>query len=536
MKQLSINRKRIEYFLMLTGILLLYLCRFLVGCSSVAYLCYVLLFYHGFWIIFGQSVSDESARMLRSRLGKSKHRSAAVIFRAVMTNQLICGLLGAAGLGIIVYRTAGGFAGMPHASYLGFVLAPGFLFRLLSEGMLGFCSSRGDEKTCTVASLIRWIVILPVGVLLMVMLKERGELVGALLHDMDYVSMYGCIGVCIAVDMGEALTLVFLTLARSRILRTETESEDDDKRVTDTYGTTIWNMWMRRFFEIISLLLLLIPFFAILFYLRQQQGFSEGQMGEAMGRFLSVGPALAAFFFLQGIGGVLPICHRCIACLRTEGQRRRGRTFFQSGFHLAIVSGTFGMVYMISLKGPILALLASENGEALTAQLIGSGVCALLLIVAWYFYKLLWLYGEILLILPVSLVSGLISFFALRLYLGAGTTLILAGIYSLAVWGVFLCLGYGALIWYRMNMNYHLLNSVVVPVVTGFLLGLLHLILSKAIAPHLGNLFTAVFCLVLMFFLYQISLLLLRNYTEREIKYLPGGKLLEFLGQMLHCL
>ncbi|MDE5590301.1 MAG: hypothetical protein K2J60_14380, partial [Acetatifactor sp.] len=84
---------------------------------------------------------------------------------------------------------------------------------------------------------------------------------------------------------------------------------------------------------------------------------------------------------------------------------------------------------------------------------------------------------------------------------------------------------------FRQRMDW--LYVLVVPTAAACVAGLVGLLIGKVLTPHLGNLVALIVCLILSAALYWAGLLLLRNFREQELEMIPGGKLLNALGQML---
>lgn len=87
---------------------------------------------------------------------------------------------------------------------------------------------------------------------------------------------------------------------------------------------------------------------------------------------------------------------------------------------------------------------------------------------------------------------------------------------------------------FRQKMDW--LYVLVVPVAAACVAGFTGMMLGKVLTPHLGNLVTTIFCLAVSGALYWTGLLLFRNFREQELEVIPGGKLLNALGQLLRVL
>ena len=104
-------------------------------------------------------------------------------------------------------------------------------------------------------------------------------------------------------------------------------------------------------------------------------------------------------------------------------------------------------------------------------------------------------------------------------------SLLVYSIVGMAVWCVITYL--------RMSMVFDPLRNVLLPIVSGAVTAIFLLLITNAASPHLGNLFTLFLCIPIGLIIYHSVLLLLRNYTEYELKLMPFGGLLYSLGQIL---
>jgi len=130
-------------------------------------------------------------------------------------------------------------------------------------------------------------------------------------------------------------------------------------------------------------------------------------------------------------------------------------------------------------------------------------------------------------------VAALFAFLSVRITAGSDK-----GVYfTLTVSVIVYCLA-SMIIWcviayFRLSMFFDPLRNILIPVVSGAVTAIILLIMTNAAAPHLGNLFTILICIPIGLIIYHSVLLLLRNYTEQELKLMPLGGALYSLGQIL---
>lgn len=98
------------------------------------------------------------------------------------------------------------------------------------------------------------------------------------------------------------------------------------------------------------------------------------------------------------------------------------------------------------------------------------------------------------------------------------------------------CLLLGVITYRQLRVGDLWLQIFVIPAGAAAITGLLCMLLSKVISPHLGNVVTLIVCGVVSLAVYWLLLLLARNFSEQELENIPGGKLIITIGQMLRVL
>ena len=111
---------------------------------------------------------------------------------------------------------------------------------------------------------------------------------------------------------------------------------------------------------------------------------------------------------------------------------------------------------------------------------------------------------------------------------------LLHGIYNIViVYSAVSMIMWCVITYLKMGMVFDPLRNVLLPVVSGAVTAIFMLLITNAAAAHLGNLFTMIMCIPIGLIIYHSVLLLLRNYTDAELKLMPLGGVLYSLGQIL---
>ena len=82
------------------------------------------------------------------------------------------------------------------------------------------------------------------------------------------------------------------------------------------------------------------------------------------------------------------------------------------------------------------------------------------------------------------------------------------------------------------GINISLVQCLGIPIGCVCIGGLVCLFIGNSITPHLGNLLGALVSLVIALLVYIVLLLLLKNFRESELKFIPGGKYIRLFGKI----
>lgn len=209
---------------------------------------------------------------------------------------------------------------------------------------------------------------------------------------------------------------------------------------------------------------------------------------------------------------------------------------FQAGFHICVLYSVFGAALMIA-EGSIFTQLLSEEYAARINSLYTYAVFIIITAtLSLYMLRVLIMNGQALLGLIVEIISTIVFALFLNVFIKGSMDVFMAVMLSILIYFVIQSLAYTALVIVRLDMQIDPVNSLFIPLFVGAICSALNLLLSRVIAPHLGNIFTLIFCTIEMLVVYVFILLLFRNFKENELEYIPGNRLIIALGQMLHVL
>lgn len=534
MSQAEVRRRQAQSIAVVLALVTLVIITRMTGFNGVAYVAAAVEVYAVFCGVVSGSVSNVLGRILRLRGTKGQYRNAAVMRRNAFVFQTAFGLLGTIVLLAGADAIAARFFGMQYSSAILMIFAPAVLLRSLSSLFIGFSRGEGAELPGAVTDILRQLLILGFSILFSRLLGDYGDKVSNLLANSNYRSMYGGIGVAIAVTLTEALVALSLFLIYRASRKREGRAMQEGMRVTDSFLDSVRILCGNRAPQA-GLQMLAVLFLPLGMIFWQKAG--AGSDGAA----LDYGVYIACYGMLCSICvsllmlSLLPMCATTVNLLRRE-ESRFARNAFQGGVHIGMVHGAFAAVFAAVMGDQLGAVFGGEHSAVAAKMLKGGSFIVPLAALALYFARLLMVTGKKYFVMGAAAVANVIYLVVESVLLSGGKAGILSLVYAgLAAGGIFcVILGLFAYRAFRQKMDW--LYVMVMPVAAACVAGLVSVLLGKALTPHLGNLVASVVCLILSASLYWVELLLLRNFREQELEMIPGGRLITALGQMLRVL
>jgi len=502
----------------------------LAGYNGVAYVAAALEAFVLLCAIVNGGLSDALGRVLRIRCSKGQYRNAAVMRRNAFVFQAAVGLLGtvlllfgADQISMSLFRTQ-------YSSAILMILAPAVVLRSLSSVFAGYSRGEGAELPAAAADVLRQIFILGFSVIFSKMLGNYGEKVSRLLAHENFTSMYGGIGVAIAVTLSEIFVVLFLLLVYRGSRRKEYRGQEG-MRTTDSLVDSIRILCGNRGSQIGLQLFTVLSLPLGMIFWQKATDSSEAAAIE-YGVYIVGYGAVCGIAVSVAVILLFPVCARITGLLRKE-ESRFARNVFISGIHMGLVYTAFPAAFSAMMADQIGAALCGEHGAAAAKMLKGGSSIIVFAVLSLYCSRMLIHMGKRYLVMGAVAVADVIYIVAVTVLLGTGKTGILSLVYAgMMAFGV-LCIVLGMFACRIFRQKSDWLQVLVMPVVMACGTGFIGRMLGKVFTPHLGNLFTVLVCLILTYTLYLAGLLLIRNFREQELEVVPGGKLLGAFGQLL---
>ena len=517
-----IYKKKTGYIALLISVLSVFVYRHMLSDTGIGYMVCSYLVCTLVWMILGEGFSDVMSRIVRARLSKGQKKNAMNIIAIAFFNQFICGIIGAIICGVLNFKLMSGFIGLPKGRFLGFYLCVFFFFRMINEFFIGYASVAAGDKAICVSCVIREVFRIGLGCLVMKMQFDKGVIASTLLMDDDIKYVYAASGLFIGFCISEILVFAFLFVVRLG-LRVRTAGDYESYSGKDNTLGVFLNFWKKRLGSLVHGIVLCI--FLIV-------AVSVAHDAAAIGISFCV---LFVPFAISSIIACYSGTASSVSWVNSVRKNEKGpaRSYFDYGVHIVVIASVFCTGFFAAVSKLINRLLLSEPGMSLSTQLILMAVASVMLSIAVFSDQLCLMRDDRLPRIIADVVSGLLSVLAVKICSGAGQTFYMTLTISMIVYAAASMIAWVVITYIKMGMIFDPLKNILLPIVSGAVTAIILLLITNAAAAHLGNLFTMIMCIPIGLLIYHSVLLLLRNYTDAELKLMPLGGLLYSLGQIL---
>lgn len=531
MNQAEVRRRQVQMVSVILALCNIVAVSRLAGYNGVTYVAVAVEVYGMLWTVVSGGLTGILGRVLRLRNSKGQYKNAARMRRNALVLQLILGTFGSFAM-LLGAGAAAGLFQVQYSTLIIMILAPSVLLHSLSAVLLGYFQGEGAELPAMASGILRQLLIFGFSQLFCRMLGDYGSKVSHLLGQENFTSMYGGVGVAVAISLAELFMALFLFLVYKGTGRSQNRRQgQDNARIGDSFMDSFRILGAARGIPMLIRLLAVLPVLLGLFFCSSLEDNAAvcveyGVYGAGYGVLCGIPAALVLWV-------LIPVCGRTVGRLRRE-ESRFARTAFQGGLHIGVVHGAFAAVFLVVLAEPFGAAVCPGQETVAAAMLRGGAAVVVLIPLCVYFARFLMLINKRMLVLIAMAVFDLVFLVLARMLIGAGGVRTLGLVYAgLAGLGV-LCVMLGAFCFMQLHLRADWLQVLIIPAVAATAEGLLCLLLDKLLSPHMGEVILLVICLAVSGAVYWAALLLLRNFSEQELEHIPGGKLIFGLGQMLN--
>lgn len=528
----ELKRRKIQSFADMIALATVLVVGGMAGDKGMTYMAAAVLAYAVLWALYSGNTADTLGKLLRIRNVKGQYKSADALRRNVMLFQLAVGMIVT-----VAFVFGAGIVGeklfhVQYSTFLMMLLAPALLLRGVSSILMGFCQGESAELPTAVASVLRRIFILIFSLIFCRGLGSYGQKVSDLLGPENFASMYVGAGAVLAMNVSEIFVIIFLLVMRKVVRHSKRREPSAGMRSAESFIEAVHNFTVNRApYFAVQLLLLLPVVLGFLFFQKSSADWEAGMAdyGVFCGKYL----VLSGFIIVLMSVIFIQICSKTVVALR-KGEQRFARVIFQSGIHIIVVDSLFLAGILAVMAEQVVNLL--NSGEAAAKLLRGGALIIPFAALALYFARFLMLTGKSLLVLGVLLISDIVYVLSMTLFLNVWKAGILALVYAGIMGGAVCCILLGVIICRQLRIGSMWLQTFIVPAGAACVVGLLCMLLTKILLPHLGDAVVLIVCSVVSWAVYWVILLFARNFNDQELEYIPGGKWIASFGQMFHVL
>lgn len=518
MKQAEVLKKQIQYYSYIFGIVVLIMFGRIIGNNGLAYLAIAMETMGIFMVLLGENIADSFAKMIRFRRKREQFLDVISLKKSVLMVQLITGFICFLVVFLLADRIAGVFFQIPNAAFLIRVLSPVLLLRTVVTLLTGYFQSFGAQMPVVAGCILRQILFLVLGKTFCVKLYDYGVKVAGLLQNDDFKGMYGAVGLAIGMLLAESIILVAFLL-----FYFVSDPNYDKKRCKDaSYKAKGMRNNVLNFYQVnsrgmaMAFLKRVLVVLGLFFLVRIED------MGIYYGKYLAICAiplfmiaARYAFFYSQ-----------LVANIRTKNQRLIKETL-TCGLQYAWSSGLLATVLLAVLAPQIVN--AFLEGEVVLIPLLQHG-SLLILGVAMLIYLCMVHFGHNRQKGPLLALTICAIVFVLLAQLMGGKldNSILAVIYAGEIAICVTAIGFAAVTFRQFRMKPEYLPIFAMPLICVGVAGVIVLLLSKLLSPHIGDGVCFWLGLLIGTILYLVFLGFTRVFGENDVENLYGkyGKLI----------
>lgn len=530
MNQIELKKRQMEMVALLLGLLVLLVLGNILGDNGVAYLAVAMEVFLVFWTFTGSKLADTLGRILRGKSNKGQYKNVIKLRRNALVVEGFLGIVGSVLLFVLAEPLGEGVLGLSYSVAMIRILAPIVFVRTLSSVLLGYFQGEGTELPSVISYLMRVFCVFVLSLIFVNLFKGHGGKVSDLLRQENFTAMYGGMGVALAVLVTEILILIFLFLVHRGSRRRDRRGSSEGMRTTDTFSGQLAVLYGNMLPAMLGGFLTLLPLWMGILFFRKSVPDMAGlnDYGVFYGKLIP----FVGVVVLLGCIMLLECANKTVVCFRKEEQRY-ARGHFQGGLHMTVVYGMFSAVFTGILAPQIAGIFCKANVELATQMLRFGSYVMVAAILGFYFTELLNALGGKYFVLGLLAVYNLVYAGSLVLFLNGGKAGIMSLVYSAMIAVTVYVVGAAAVTFMQLRYGIDWLQTIAVPAGVACAMGLILLFLSKVMYPHLGDLITVLVSLILGNLIYWIFLMIMRNFREQELAYIPCGKLIRIIGQML---
>lgn len=535
MNQMEEKRKRYTVISSMIMFVSLFVLTGFVGEHGAGYLAGSFELFFLVLLLAAYTLPEAESRLLRVRIQKGQSCNA----RRVLKVSFLLGIFySIAGSLLLFFGSDFLLERLLKVSYGAFtlkLLIPGYVLFVFAQVLRGYFQGMGSYVPTGVSKMIGNVIWVITGFIFCFIFKNYGDKVAALLTNEEFTSSFASAGAAAGFDLAMLFVLLFLLFVYQTNKRNLRTDKKEAVRMSEGIG------------EIFSMLAAtMLPVIACGFLSRVTILGGMALYQHAAGNTAQAGIGVCGAFY----GKYFAVTMLLVMLLRLpfaalEGMILNGcrkeeykyvREKISWGVHYLFVHGAFLTVLMAVLGDTLLkALFKADSGQAGAMFMTGSSLI-LFVPLTVFFTALLNGIGKRKMVSAIWL-AGAGIFFGCGV---AAVNLLHAGMKGITAslcisWMLMACIG-GFLCMRFLKWKPEWVYQMVLPVGTAALMGILLLLLNKALVSFVGGLLSFLICFVFGMFGNFILLLALRGIRREELVLYPGGKILVKFAEVIRLL
>lgn len=490
------------------------------GYYSVAYEVYSYML-----IISCYSLPLAVSKVVSAKVSRRQYKNAERAFQCAMIFAVVTG-----GLGFLVIELLGDYIAShvmlePMSSLALKVLGPAILMVAIMGVLRGYFQGLGTMMPTAISQIIEQIFVLIVSIAGSYFLYQRGDKVGALLHNEDYAPSYGAAGASLGPVIGAFVGLLFLAFVYMMYrasMRNRVSKDIGGK--ADSYGQ-IFRLILLTIFPVLlsSTVYNLNNIIDIRIYndVMIQKGLEDIKAynwGVYSGKYrvlinvpIALGNAMCS--------SIVPVLTGLVA----KQELRQAKEKINQGLRFTMIIAIPSAVGLAVLARPIITLLFSgEIDLAVNLLQIGS--------VSVVFYCMSTFTNGVLQginKMQVPVINAVIAFVIHIIFLYATLQMdmgVQAVVYANILFAVIVCILNWIAIRKFLRYRQEVIKTFIKPCIASVIMGAVVLGIYMGLRNIAGNLIIIITGLVAAAIVYFAALILLRGIDENDLKRIPAGR------------
>ncbi len=516
MKQGEVLRRQVQYYSYIFGIIILLMYSHIIGNNGLAYLAISMETIGMFMVLVGENSANSFAKMIRFRRKKELYNDVVNLKKSILIFQFVIGVFCFGVVFLLAEQIASVLFQVPNAAFIIRVLSPVILLHTAVSLLTGYFQSFGAQMPVIASCIIRQVLFFVLGKIFCVKCYDYGVKVAGLLQNEDFKGMYAAVGLCIGMLVSELVILIALFI----FYMLSDPSYDRKKSRESSHKPVSMRNNILNFFQInsrglgISFLKRALSCSCLILFVQIDN------IGVFYGKYLAV-CAIPVLLFAARYS---LLYHRLTMNIKGKNQRQVKDSLI-SGLQYAWCGGLFATV-MVSVMAPqIVGTFFAK--EALLVEVLQNGAILIIGVSVLCYLCMIHIahkrYGGPL----VALLSSVVLFVTMgNLMVLKMEDSLIAVVYSLEL---AICITTLVFIIYTVNrfrIRPDFIPMFIMPLICSGAVGLILLLFSKILSPHIGDGVCFWMALMVGTILYLVLLGFFRVFNENDVDtlYAETGK------------